>query len=108
MIERTDIAYNREQIGARVRVHAKMHLSFKVILYHAKELYFSEIRSVVSRNYTRVMFAFLNVKGDGRWKIQINVVETFVVFIHFLFLSVLIIVDKKFMKYLRMGNKFFR
>lgn len=59
--ERTDIVYNHEQIGVRMRIRVKMHLSFKVILYHAKELYFSEIRSLgmvfVSGNYTRVAFA---------------------------------------------------
>ena len=50
--------YNHEQIGVRMRIRVKMHLPFKVILYHAKELYFSEIRSPgmvsVSRNYIRV------------------------------------------------------
>lgn len=60
MYVRADIVHNREQIGARVRVRVKMHLSFKVILYQARELYFSEIKSLcmvfVSASCTPVTF----------------------------------------------------
>lgn len=95
-----DIVYNSEQIGARVRFRVKMHLSFKVILYHAKELYFSEIRSLytytasISRNYTRVTFA--------RSEFIKMCLQFSYIFFCFYVTSVFVSsAGKKFMKYLR-------